>query len=80
MGFGAGFWVQGVGVLGLVLKVLCFGLRFFGVWAWGLGFGYIKRFFCLGTGFGIMVFSKTKNNFIKIFKNPVKSVYKIGCK
>ena len=37
--FGAGFWVLGLGFLGLALRVLCFGLRFFAVWAWGLGFG-----------------------------------------
>ena len=34
-----GFWVLGFGFLGLALKVLGFGLRFFGGWAWGLGFG-----------------------------------------
>ena len=36
LGQGFGFWA---GFLGLALKVLGFGLRFFGGWAWGLGFG-----------------------------------------
>ena len=44
------------------------------------GFGYIKRVFLFGDWVWDYGFSKTKNNFIKIFKNRVKSVYKVGCK
>ena len=76
LGFGW-FWVQDVGVLGLVLKVLCLGLRFFGVWAWGLGFGYRKKVFVAwGLGLGLCFFflQKTNNSMKKIFKN-LRKVY-----
>ena len=74
LGFGW-FWVQDVGVLGLVLKVLCLGLRFFGVWAWGLGFGYRKKVFVAwGLGLGLWFFAKNKQFHERIFKN-LRKVY-----
>ena len=62
MGFGAGFWVLGFGLLGLALRVLGFGLRFLlvglGVWVSGrkffLGLG-TKGLWVLGLGLSVLV-------------------------